>query len=379
MTATEGESLVVLDWDELPGLKYWIFYREGPDVEFGNHDRTLVNVKPPYLVTDLLNDTQYAFTVTSSRGNSPVGPFSPSITSTPRLLSPSIPWKTDGIVFTSENLNSITFGNDTYVTVGNAATIFSATYDYAQAGGIDPGTGWVAPTVNPLSGSTNLTSIIFNGAEFIALGDDGTVTTSTDADTWVAETAISTPPVMNAIAQNAGTYVAVGNSGAIYTNASNNFSNPWELQSSGTVNDLYGVSYVNGTFIAVGATGTLLSSTDGINWVSQTSNSSDNLRQVAYGADNYVAVGDAGAIVSSPDTITWTAQTIPTTDSFRAIIFGVDSQFIAVGTAGTLAYSTTGLDGSWAVTNAGVIDLNSIVSNPVFIAVGAAGAYVSGK
>ena len=111
----------------------------------------------------------------------------------------------------------------------------------------------------------------------------------------------------------------------------------------------------------------------------QTSNTVSDLWKVAYGADNYVAVGDAGAIVSSPDAISWTEQTPPTGESFRSIVYGQDLQFIAVGTTGTLAYSTTGIDGSWAISNAGVIDLNSIAPNLVFIAVGAAGANVSGK
>ena len=88
----------------------------------------------------------------------------------------------------------------------------------------------------------------------------------------------------------------------------------------------------------------------------------------------------AGTIVSSTDGINWTEQTtLPGGESLRSIVFGVDSQFIAVGTNGTLAYSTTGVDGSWATANAGTIDLNSIARNTVFIAVGDAGANVSGK
>jgi len=50
-----------------------------------------------------------------------------------------------------------------------------------------------------------------------------------------------------------------------------------------------------------------------------------------------------------------------------------------VGTTGTLAYSATGVDGSWSVSNASSLDLYSIAPGNVFIAVGAAGANVSGK
>jgi len=127
-----------------------------------------------------------------------------------------------------------------------------------------------------------------------------------------------------------------------------------------------------------------LTTPDVITWTAQTSNINNSLRHVAYGVSssaegNYVAVGDAGTIVSSPDALTWTSQTIPTTQSFYSVCFGPDLQFIAVGTAGTLEYSTSGADGSWSVANAGSIDLYSIVPGDVFIAVGAAGSNISGK
>ena len=386
VTATGGDGFVVVNWDTKPGLTYWIFYKKGSSVSLDDHDRTLSDVKPPYFINNLSNGTQYAFTVTSSNGTSKVGPFSPSLTATPHSINTSIPW-TIGPAFTAYNLNSIAFGNNTYVTVGNAATIYSAQYDYLKPGGVTD-TGWVAPTTSPITTVTNLTSVIYNGTKFVALGDDGSIITSTDANTWNAATAITSPPVMNALAYHSGNYVAVGNSGAIYTNTSSGISNAWVSRTPPTTNNLYGISYVNGRFIAVGAVdavsamGTLLTSPDGITWTAQTSNSGDALRHVAYGANNYVAVGDNGAIVSSPDATTWSAQTAPTAESFRSIIFGRDSQFIAVGTAGLIAYSLSGADGSWAVTNAGIgftDNLNSIVSNWVYIATGAAGANVSVK
>jgi photosystem II stability/assembly factor-like uncharacterized protein len=141
---------------------------------------------------------------------------------------------------------------------------------------------------------------------------------------------------------------------------------------------------VNGLFVAVGAAGTLLTSTDGLTWTAQTSNTNNSLRHVAFGVPSagvgtYVAVGDAGTIVSSTDASNWTSQSNPTTHSFYSVCFGPDLQFIAAGTAGTLAYSTAGTDGSWSVGNAGSIDLYAIAPADVFIAVGAAGANVSGK
>lgn len=377
ITATAGESLVVVDWDVKEGLTYWIFYDQGTTTDLEDYEGILMDVAPPYLVSGLVNGMQYAFAVTSSQDGSKVGPFSSVATATPRLLDPDVDW-TVGASLTSNDFRSIVFGNNNYVTVGDAATVFVAPYSYADIGGV---TGWTQVSSLPVTSTTDLRAVIYDGLRFLALGDDGAVIRSTDAEAqiWESATAITTPPVMNALAIGAGIYVAVGNNGAIYTNSNDAVEGGWVEQTSGTSNHLYGVSYVYDKFVAVGASGTLLTSTDGVVWSAQTSGTGSSLRYVAYGADTYVAVGDAGAVVSSVDASSWAVQTIPTAESFRAICFGPDDQFIAVGTTGTIAYSSTGADGSWAVTNAGSIDLNSIAPNLVFVATGAAGANVSGK
>jgi hypothetical protein len=45
----------------------------------------------------------------------------------------------------------------------------------------------------------------------------------------------------------------------------------WTRRTSGTSNDLYGVTYGNGTFVAVGEGGTILTSPDGVTWTQRTS------------------------------------------------------------------------------------------------------------
>lgn len=377
VTINAGESLIAVEWDVIPGRTYWIFYNRGTNVSLDVKDAIAYNISSPHLITGLTNDTQYAVSVTSSQSGSEVGPFSPVQTATPRLLSPAVSWF-EGVSLSVNDLRSIAFGGSTYVTTGNAATVFISVFNYTSDGGVTP---WEAATTLPVTTGTNLAAVIFDGIRFIALGDDGSIIKNSSADilVWEAATPISTPPVMNALSVGAGVYLAVGDAGAIYTNASDGATDSWILQTSGSTNNLYGAAFVNNRFIVVGDNGTLLSSSDGISWNQETSNTSNALRHVAYGATNFVAVGDAGTIVSSTDATSWTAQAIPTTESFRNITFGPDNQFIAVGTTGMLAYSTTGADGSWAISNAGSIDLNSIAPNQVFIAVGAAGANVSGK
>ena len=380
VTVTPGESLVLVNWDIVPGHTYWVFYKEGSSVSQDLKDKILYNVSPPFLITGLSNDIQYAISVTATNGTSPAGPFSSVLTATPRLLGPTIPWFVGTSLSPVINLRSIAYGINTYVTVGDAATLFIGEYDYSENSGV---TAWQAATSIALTAGTNLVAVIFDGTRFVALGDDGSVIKNSTTDTlvWEAATAISAAPSMNALTIGAGKYVAVGDGGAIYTNTSAGVTTDWTEQTSNTTDNLNGVAYVKDRFIAVGDNGTLISSTDGISWDAQTSNTTNTLQHVAYGADTYVAVGDADTIISSPDAVTWTAQTSTTGtgQSLRSIVYGADAQFIAVGTAGTLAYSSTGLDGSWATANAGSIDLNSIARNSVFIAVGDAGANVSGK
>lgn len=55
-------------------------------------------------------------------------------------------------------------------------------------------------------------------------------------------------------------------------------------------NTLIGVTYGNGTFVTVGARGTILTSIDGSNWVVRNSGTSTNINAVTYGNNTFVAV-----------------------------------------------------------------------------------------
>ncbi|MER3480299.1 MAG: hypothetical protein C4327_07400 [Meiothermus sp.] len=72
----------------------------------------------------------------------------------------------------------------------------------------------------------------------------------------------------------------------------------WTAQTSGTTNDLIGVTYGNGIFVAVGLNGTLLTSPDGVEWTGRYSDS--DLKGITYGNGTFVAVGQNGTILTSP-------------------------------------------------------------------------------
>ena len=78
----------------------------------------------------------------------------------------------------------------------------------------------------------------------------------------------------------------------------------------------------SGLFIAVGASGTLLTSSDGTTWTAQTSGTSNNLRAVAYdGSSTLVAVGFSGTILTSSDGTTWTSRTSGTSEHLKRVAY----------------------------------------------------------
>ena len=124
---------------------------------------------------------------------------------------------------------------------------------------------------------------------------------------WHVRTS-NTTEVLYGIVLGKGQLVAVGNNGTIVTSLD---GNTWTSQTLGTSN-LRGVTYGNGLFVAVGEGGAILTSPDGTTWTTRTSGTLTLLWSVTYGNGLFVAVGSSGTILTSPDGTTWTTQTSAT-------------------------------------------------------------------
>lgn len=130
----------------------------------------------------------------------------------------------------------------------------------------------------------------------------------------------------------------------------------WTVQRSGTNEDLFGVTFANSMFVAVG--GTILTSLDGITWTSRDSGLNADqygitprLKEVAFGNSVFVAVGDSGTILTSPNGVNWTKRSNPlsgTNESLYGVAFG-NSTFVAVGTSNKILTSPDGR--SWTAQN----------------------------
>jgi hypothetical protein len=330
----------------------------------------------PRVVAGLANGTQYAFIMNATRDDSKAGPSSPVMLQTPRLAGKE--WVSSGTTVggTSQNLNGIAFNGSRLVVVGDSGTIFAGDYNYTSAN--PPVTAWLQPTSLPTGfpPTTNLSAVTFS-SQFVALGIDGSILTSSDGLTWILATNPVPTAGRNGIAFGAGVYVAVGD-GGIFTSTDLVIWTP----TFSTTNNLFNVSFLNNGFVATGANGTVLTSTNGSAWTGgQVLGITNTLRGAAFRSAPpaiYVVVGDAGTIVTSADGTTWNPITPPLLQPLNSIVFG--SRFVAVGQGGAVVFSDDGSIWLPPTTPPGLANLARVVFTPaMYVAVGAGGANAFAK
>jgi len=142
-----------------------------------------------------------------------------------------------------------------------------------------------------------------------------------------------------AICRGPSVWAIVGANGTVITSPS---TLAWSLRSSGTANNLTGVSYGNGTYVAVGAGGTVISSADGTTWDVQYSGTTTNLNGVRFVNGRFLAVGAGGTILSSTNGSDWQALISGVTGPLNAVAFG-NGRYLLAGADNLLLASTNGL------------------------------------
>jgi hypothetical protein len=189
------------------------------------------------------------------------------------------------------------------------------------------------------------------GALWVVVGQSGRLDYSTDATTWTTVSSFGSTALYAALYHDGYWYVG-GNSGKVwysssgtgsYTSAdpagtqrvsdmawsgthivasrrsgkiayatpANARAGSWSAATSGVSVHLFAVaSDEAGAVVIVGASGTILHSTDdGATWASRTSGVATALNGVAWNGSTWLIVGDGGVVLTSTDGITWTAQT----------------------------------------------------------------------
>jgi hypothetical protein len=160
---------------------------------------------------------------------------------------------------------------------------------------------------------------------------------------WTQGTDVPTSDFYS-VAYGLNMFVAVGASGGLVTSSDGiAWTSPASTDYIPTGNDLDAVAYGNGMFMAVGENGWTVYSSDGVHWTSINSGVTlNNLLGVVYGDGQFVAVGDNGTIVTSPTGATWTASsyaggTSDTSDFLSAVTFG-NGKFVALGQDGNTTF-----------------------------------------
>ena len=229
-----------------------------------------------------------------------------------------------------------------------------------------PSTSW-----SPKAIATNGSTI------YVAVGSAGVLYSSTDSGvTWTSRTSGFGSTFIGGIAYGNGIFVAVGNSGLITTSTD---GVTWTARTAGVAaSNLYYVAYINNLFVAVGGganggTGGITTSPDGITWTKRTTptTSSTNLYSVTYGGGYYVAVGNLNTRAGyySTDAATWTALPAGIANSLEGVFYN-GSNFFALASAGTGWYVVGAPSGTWntisSYPNPRVIDNSMNTTTPVY-------------
>jgi photosystem II stability/assembly factor-like uncharacterized protein len=213
------------------------------------------------------------------------------------------------------------------VAVGWSGTILTST----------DGTTWTSRT----SGTTdNLSNVHYNSG-FVAVGNSGKLLVSSNGITWTDQTSsCGMTENLWGISSNSTVAVAVGDNGSIYTSTD---GTSCTTRTSGTTEELNELIYGNSTFVAAGDNGTVLTSSDGITWTSRTSGTTNNLYGGSYiewenGDKAHVLVGESGKIIYSRNQgtswETWAASSA--TANLHGMARGVGGPWVWVGRSGTI-------------------------------------------
>jgi hypothetical protein len=182
-----------------------------------------------------------------------------------------------------------------------------------------------------------LNQIAFGQGRFVAGG--GTLQTSSDGINWVWEQTIGGVPPFSGLLATKNLIVAVGAEGTILTSTD---AEKWVLRSSGFGDSFLAVAYGNGLFLAVGphtsSTGSsqsvLASSVDGTNWTISLVEMGGDPLDLAFGNGVFVAAvmgsNQQPACATSVDGQAWDLHAWPADVSPRRLAYG-NGQFVAVG------------------------------------------------
>ena len=163
---------------------------------------------------------------------------------------------------TDTDTTAPTIAEFTAVTTPTTDTTPDYTFSSDEAGTITYGGSCSSSTTSATSGNNTITLVSLSNGTY----SDCTITVTDTAGNVSNALTITSFTVFSS-------YVAVANEGYIITSSD---GTTWTSRTSGTTNNLNGVTYGNSKFMIVGNSGTTLTSSDGTSWTSISRSGEDN-------------------------------------------------------------------------------------------------------
>lgn len=184
-----------------------------------------------------------------------------------------------------------------------------------------------------------ITPLIWTGSRLATLHDD-TAFTSRDGKSWTKKPRSAVPRPVS-IGYPGLDFALIGKHGDYSLSQEGEFWDRVPVKSARP--DWRSVVFASNRLVAVGDSGAIATSPDGLSWHARASGTRKNLKKVAWSGTLAVALGD-DVLLSSPDGETWTPASLPEgTDTLNSLAF-TGHTWVAVGHHGTLLTSGNGKD-----------------------------------
>ena len=321
---------------------------------------------------DVVAGSRYYYRVQANSANGSSG-LSDEAVGTPQRAS------------TTNQLNDVAFnGTDTVVAVGDAGVILTS-----PNGTVD---SWTDVTLADIPESLSGVTWESVNNQFLVVGASSTVLTG-DGTNWVQEDLSNLGGANNLkdVAWLGDRYIAVGNSGTILT--SNADGSAWSVQDPGAVlgNTAFNaVAHDGNTIVVVGGNGTILTSADAATWQELPPPLNNDLNDVTWDGSQFIIVGSNDTILTSPDAVNWTSHIPGTADiNFVAVTqwdsgLPADPVVAAVGSSGTFVIAPTADPGVILETGVneqlvGLTWIDNGIAAPYFMMVGNHGTVLTNQ
>ncbi|MES2696536.1 MAG: hypothetical protein V4773_23910, partial [Verrucomicrobiota bacterium] len=176
---------------------------------------------------------------------------------------------------------------------------------------------------NSLPASIQWKDVTFGNGTYVAVGDDGMIATSADGGAWTMRRMNTAQVVLNAVEFADGRFVAVGMGtetrigAALIMTSTDGITWATNDTIANSVNaQLRDVAYGNGTWVISGFGGArFMSSTDGATWTQRAAPGTGIPGKIAFGAGRFVSTASGNTGYTSTDGITWTSVNVAPANS----------------------------------------------------------------